>query len=310
MYDTTIMELHKGDAVGIDFIKDVSSKLMNLKEGVINGVNYCEGYLDGILKVRCTNQRLKIPEGNMRAFFFDNPFYDFDRGTYEKAIEKLEDELQVPIKRARMKRIDCGLTISLKHKPEIYFRHYGNIKGYKRLDQDNGVTWKSKEDSYVMYWKQNHLIAKKRPIPIDKKNRNHLRAELRVSRQLGKYFGHSDIRAEDLFNESFYMNAFDKWHCAYEKVMKSGRELNSISIPQTKSELLENLACVGVSKFHPSEVEDRIYDAQQMRNITPKQAHDLRKTVKRLQEKGRTESPSELVEELNRKILMRVQNCR
>jgi hypothetical protein len=302
MYDTVIMELHKSDAIGINFINDVSPLLSNPKEGIIDGRPFTEGYLGKNLKVRCTRDWVKIPNGNIRGYYFENPFFDFCRSSFEGAITSLSDELHLPMHKSRVKRIDFGPTISLKYNPELYYKYYGDINNYKRLDQTNGVTWKGSKDQLIIYWKQNQLHETNKYIPKDKVGRNHIRTELRVSKRLGDYFGETDLRAERLYCEYFYINICDKWVDRITQIQKAGDPISKVKIFPRKKDTIEYLASMAISNLSPIELSNAILEAQKKGEIRPKQAYDLKQSISQLQKQAYQENKSDLVEELNEKI--------
>jgi len=187
----------------------VVPKLHNVTEFQVNKHLTYTGFIDQKLKVNVTGNRLKIPKGDLKNWFFDNPFYDFKRGSTQEAIMKLEDCLELPMGDAEVNRIDIGPTLSMQYDAKLYFRHLGYAKGYKRLDMDNGIIYKGRIDSMAIYHKQNQLEETGRNLPDDKKGRNHLRAETRVSKNISDYYSQKVV-ASDLYHEEFYMKAIDQ----------------------------------------------------------------------------------------------------
>lgn len=153
-----------------------------------------------------------------------------------------------------------------------------------------------------MYWKQVHLQETSKLIPIDKKGRNHIRIELRIKKQLGRYFNKTDIRLANLYTEKFYINVFDKWKDAYSNIQAAGAKIEQIEIPTRKTELLENLASIALSILSPIKVPNQINEAQIKGNLTAKQAYDMRSMIEDLQSRVIHTNPSELVEEINSKV--------
>jgi len=156
--------------------------------------------------------------------------------------------------------------------------------------------------SVTLRWKENKDGSKGHKIPAEKKFANYIRIELRVTKQLGKYFGKSDIRLADLYKEDFYQNVCNKLELAYHKIQKGSDQLESIKITQKKSELIRNLASVGLSIMHPSLLTDEVNKALKMGLITYKQAYDQRNEILNLQNCERVSNSSELIMELNNKL--------
>jgi len=301
MYDTITMVLHSDKVKDKNLIEIIIPKLHKLTRLEVNDTVTFTGYLDKKLKVNVTNSRIKIPKGNLKSWYFDNAFYDFKRGSTEEAINKLEDIFELPIGKAEVTRIDIGPTLSMKHTPRRYYRHLGSAKGYKRLDMDNGITYRGKQDSFIIYHKQNQLEETGKKIPEDKKNRNHLRAESRVTKQISKYYNQK-VLAEDLYNEKFYMKAIDKWQECYSNIMKRSSELNSIYPTGSSKVIIENLASIALSQQEPMKVLEMIKEWQEIKRISSKQAFDMKQKIMILEEQNLNIAPSELTQELDEKI--------
>lgn len=301
MYDTVKLIFKQDQCKDKNLIKTVVPKLDKVTELQVNKNLTYTGYLDQKLKLNVTGSRLKVPKGNLKNWFFDNPFYDFKRGSTEEAIKKLEDCLELPIRNAEVTRIDIGPTLSMQYDAKLYFRHLGYAKGYKRLDMDNGVIYKSRIDSIAIYHKQNQLEETGRPIPDDKKRKNHLRAETRVTKNLIDYYSQI-VLASDLYEEEFYMKAIDYWKQSYQKIMKVSDQINIIEPTGSSKKLLENLAGIALSQIEQSKVLDQTKEWQTIGFISSKQAYDMRQTVLRIHYQNNEIAPSELMHELDKKI--------
>jgi len=301
MYDTIKMELGSSLA-GKDLIKTVVPLLDSCTEMKINNSRVVVGYLNRKLKVNITNKRVKIQNGDLKNYFFTNPFFDFKRGSFEEAIQKLSDELKLPMHKAKVTRIDIGPTMSMEYDAKSYLPHFGLTKGYKRLDQDNGITYKSRRDVLCIYHKQNQLLELGRKIPIDKKDRNHLRCELRVKNQIETYFKKEKLVGEDLYNEEFYIKALDLWANAVKNINRVSSKLNAIKPTSSKKDLLFNLSSIAVSQMDQMKVYGMVKEWQKMELLKPKQAYDLRSTLSKIYKQNLEESPSILMNEFDKKI--------
>lgn len=302
MYDTVNLELKQAYCKDISLIDHVGPKLDNITPLEVNKTLVLTGYLNKKLAVNVTEKRIKIKKGNLKHYFFSNPFYDFKRGSFEEAIMMLSDELQLPMDKADVTRIDIGPTLSMKQDARLYFNHLGYAKGYKRNDMDNGIVYKGSSDAFAIYHKQNQLEETGKPIPKDKKGRNHLRAELRVTKNLSDYFKKENIIAKDLYDERFYIQVIDKWKETYYKISKISDELNSIEPSGKVKDFLQNLACIGLSTLDQGKVLSTVKEWQRKGFITPKQAYDLRDRLMELNSINLEVAPSELMSELDEKI--------
>lgn len=302
MYDTVTIELKHEQCKDISFIDHVGPKLDKLDRMTYNDYVTYKGFLDKKLEIRISDRWVKIPKGNLKHYFFSNPFYDFKRGSFEEAIKKLSDELELPIEKAKVNRIDIGPTVSMKYDASLYFNHLGLAPGYKRLDQDNGVTYKSKSDTFVIYHKQPQLSDKGIAIPKDKKGRNHIRLEHRVSKNIGPFYGKEIVRVKDLYDEVFYMRVLDEWENTFKKIEKNSDPVNSINATGKTKELIENLACIGLSYLDQTNVYHMIKEWQGKGVISPKQAFDLREKLSILNSQNLESSPSKLMIELDQKV--------
>jgi len=306
MYDTVRLELDYLDYRGKGFLDVIPAKLENVQWHKYNntGIEYVTGYLDNKLLVVASKKKVKIPKGNIRDWFFGNPFYELKRGTTEEAILKLEDRLSVPISESKVSRIDLGTTLSTEYKPDIYYRHFGYRKGFERQEMNNGIYYESNTDRFIVYGPLKKLQKKGIPIDDSRKQKNYLRLENRNQQRVAAKYQRKIIKAKDLYDEAFYMQVVDKWKDAYFGINKIPSKLNEIKPTGSTKEFINNLACMALSDIGQINALKLIKEWQQKRIIGKKEASDLRKKILHLSSREYCEVQSELMKELDRKVTL------
>lgn len=304
MYDTICMKLQASKARGISFMDLVPPMLDNISEHYFQNsqTHVISGYLDKKLQISVTDKRISIPKGNLKGWFFDNPFYDFKRGSTEEAISKLSDSLMLPMELAEVTRVDLGPTISMKHPPDVYYPYLEYKQGYDRHQMNNGIYFQNKTDTLVFYHKQRQCKAKGYTIPDDKKKRNHARIEQRIPKGVKHFFKKDSVIVKDLYDEAFYMTVLDSWKESYFQIEKKKSKMAALAPTGSSKEFINYLACVGLSKIGYSEAMKQIKEWQQMDQISKKQASDLRKKIIEINRSDYFEKGNELMEELDQKV--------
>jgi len=139
MYDNINMKLSIAEAKGIDFINDIPGLLTRCSQTTFdNGSISISGY-HGSLKVRVSEQAVKIQDSSLCKWFLGDNFQALTRGDVRRAVERLSDELHLPMNRANITRIDIAQNFIMNHEKDVYFNHLGALQYFQRYQQNNGL---------------------------------------------------------------------------------------------------------------------------------------------------------------------------
>jgi hypothetical protein len=178
----------------------------------------------------------------------------------------------------------------------------GEAQYYNRLEQNNGLYYNNHLRQLVFYGKGYEQRLKKQPIPELYKNKNVLRFEMRLRKQLRQQLKQPEIKAGLLSDEVFYGSLVTRWKNEYLAIQKINSKLISMKPTGSKKVLAENLALYTILEMGQPQVLSRVKEWQESGQISKKQAYDLRTFIKRLSKTPIDEKGNELINELNRKV--------
>jgi len=308
MYDTIVMDYFSPNG---GLLSSIPQYLIDPKRNTYEGVKVVTGYLPNGLQVTTSDKRLKTPKGNLSSYFFDNPFHTLRRGTTEEAIEKLSDELHLPMKDAKVRRIDIGNTFQVEHTEQLYFDGLGIHQHFTRLINQGSLYYKNQRGRTMIYYaKALQIMAKGLPIPESKRGKNYLRYECRFTHQLEKVFQQADIKASDLYDEAFYIHALTLWQKQYLEINKRHVAMNVLPPTGSTKELGAFLALRGLQELNQDQVRGSIKEWYIQGLISQKQATALRSYLSQLNTSGIEAVGNDLMTELTNKINRTVRHFR
>ncbi len=302
MYDTIEFRLSK-DKANINLLESVPCYLSDKYEVKGNDLGNVSitGKLKG-LTVRVNEHNVKIVGSSLCKYYLGDNIQTLYRGDAERAIEKISDELHLPFSQSNVTRIDVAQNLLMKHKEEVYLPYLGQLQFYKRLEAKDGLYYNNSKRQMVFYQKVKEQKAKGNPIPSHLKKANLLRYELRLKKRLPKHFNMAEVLASDLYREEFYLNLFKQWKDEYFKIQKVNSIIQAMQPTGSTKEFTDYLAIIGLLNVGYTKAYKMIKEWQDIGAIGKKQASDLRKKIKALNEKPSLTEKNELIKELDSKI--------
>jgi len=303
MYDTIGLWLSKEKAK-VDLLKGVPCYLSNpieTKDKISGRLLYVSGNL-GELRLRVKDENVKIVGGSLCKFYLGDNIQTLYRGDAQRAIEKISDELHLPFNMANVTRIDIAQNLVMDYCEDLYLPYLGQLQHHKRLEAKDGLYYQNSKRQIVFYKKLKEQRAKGNPIPEHLKNCNLLRYELRWKARLPKQFNRAEVLASDLYEEGFYLKLFKYWQEEYFKIQKVNSIIQEMKPTGSTKEFMNYLALMGLSNLGLDNAYKMIKEWQEKGEIGRKQASDLRKKVKELNEQPILTLTNELIQELDSKI--------
>jgi len=302
MYDNIDISMFKNQCPGIDLLKDIPQFLTNVSNHGVNQFGeYITGYLDN-LKVNISENRIKIADSSLCKYYLGDNFKTLSRGDTKQAIDKISDNLHLPLYHATLTRIDFATNLLMKYDEKLYYPYLGQAQYYNRLEQNNGLYYNNLLRQLVFYGKEYEQKIKRQPIPELYKNRNVLRFELRFRKRLRQQFNRHELTAKLLYDEVFYRDLVTRWKNEYLAIKKIKSKIISMQPTGSTKELIENMALFQLLEIGQPQVLSIIKEWQSQRLITKKQANDHRHKIKELSQISNFDKENDLVLELNQKI--------
>lgn len=298
MYDTLSSWLGCEMIKDRGYLKTIPSLLTNTKYSQRgNGTVKFTGNL-GNLIISISDFGISI-NGSFNKYFHGNNFCKFTRQEMQLCVEKLQDDLLIDLKDAKINRLDIAHNFIMDNEVEKYYNFLGNCQYYNRLVQPDSVYYNSGVKTKLFYNKIKEGKQKRQEMPQIWTNKNVLRYELRFKNKLPQQFKRDRICLSDLYNESFYINTVERWIKEY-LIIKKNRifipKINNMTNKNAKEQLLSSL----IDMFGQNEVNTLI-ESWKPHFTTPKEAQRFKKSLEQL--KGLTEE-SPLIKELDEKVLI------
>jgi len=303
MYDTIDLRLSVEEAGGVSLPGDILRLLKGWKKNEFeNGYKSITGYL-GSLKIIVSEKAVKVKDSSLCKWYLGDNFQGLCRGDARRAVERLSDELHLPMIRADVTRIDAAQNFIMQHEKGIYFDHMGSLNHYQRFQQSNGLYYSNGNKTLLFYEKVHEQTIKGQPVPELYLGRQVLRYEQRYKKRLLQSFNLPEIKASTLYNPGFYCDVVDRWRGEYEKIKKINDIQINYSMVKTKKQFSE-VAILDYITRRGGElaVINEIREAYKRKELTKKQAHDLRRQVEEACKAAEQTCKSDVIKELDQKV--------
>jgi len=303
MYDNIDLKLPAEEAGGMNLLNEIPARLTKCSQTVYdNGSTSVIGY-HGILKVRVTEQAVKIHDSSLCKWFLGDNFQGMARGDVRRSIEKLSDVLHLPMHRADVTRIDVAQNLIMKHEKAVYFNHLGTLQYYNRFLQANGLYYTNTNKVLLFYEKVHEQTDKGQPIPEMYRGRVVLRYEQRYKRRLLQTFNLPELKASTWNDPVFYCGIIDRWRSEYERIRKiNDIQINYSMVKTKKEQAIQAILFYIDQRGGELQVIGEIREAYKRGELTKKQAHDLRSQVEEACRAKVLTSTSDVIQELDKKV--------
>ena len=303
MYDTVNMTLSKYDCNSIGFIDSIPELLTSITNQGIgeNGNRWISGTLDS-LKVNISNTYISIKDRSLCKYYLGENFKTLSRGDTQRAIEKISDSLHLPFNKATVTRIDLAQNIVLKHPPELYYPYLGEARYYQRLLQPNSIYYNNQLRQLCFYNKELEQAIKKQHIPELYDGYNPIRYELRFKSRLKQQLKVSEFTTSLLYDEKFYQSMSQRWKNEYLNIQKIQSKLSVMKPTGSKKEFTDQAVLALIGEVGQETNLSKLKEWQGKKEITKKQAYELRNYIKSINTSKNKDVESELITELTTKI--------
>jgi len=301
MYDTINLSLPIDRVGSFDYSKTIEH-LSNITEHLKDdGQVYISGNLKN-LRVSLSGQGIYL-KGSLAKYFLPDNFHTLTRSDSSRAIEQLSDELHLPMNESLVKRIDFSQNFLMKQKPESYYKHLGDCLHYNRLTQERSLYYSNTLRTKLFYNKVAEAKYSRLSIPEIWSNQNVLRYELRFLGRLPKQFNISEIKADLLSDEFFYMSLFDKWHSEYQSINKINTINFNLTDMNSPKDFMKQLQLYAIANIGQDKIMQEIEHLRASKKFEkPEYYSRLKKEIKQLSSLPKLTESSELIDELDLKI--------
>lgn len=301
-YDTVNMWLPIDQAGKFDYLKcaqNLSQVIEHYKE---TGDIYSTGYLKNY-KVAFSEQGISL-KGSISKYFLPDNFHCLTRSDIAPALEKMSDELHLPIEKATIRRFDFADNIMLKYSPEAYLKRLGDSPHYTRQFWGKTLYYRNGLRQKVFYDKVAEGKKKGDKMPDIWNGQNILRYELRFTSRLTKEFNRPAILAKTLPDEQFYIEVYNKWETEYQNIHKIHSFNFDVEKMKSPKDFWKQIALLAVNDLIGQEQVMEIVEELKAKKAfaKPEYYSRLKRELKELSKSPGLTKSSDMIEELSKKI--------
>ncbi len=301
--DTIGLTLRSDVVPNIDLMAEIPLHLTSI---TYDGLSYDKPTVNGKyynFDVSINENRIKISNASLTKFILGNSLSMMDRSSTKQAIEKMSDDLHLPIEKADVNKFHYAKNIMLKNDVSLYLPYLGKSGRYKRLEQPNGIYYKITGKEVVIYDKIKETKQNREPMHPMYNDRFMMRIESRFNHNLCKHFNRASITASTLYDENFYMMVNDEWYKDYLSIDK----IKTTKIDMQKVRTKEQYKLLGVlllvnEQGGKVQAFQNIKEMYLKKELTKKQYYDLRGLIEQSSSSKLQTIDSDLMIELNQKV--------
>lgn len=304
--DTIGLKFKIEDYPDKSFIEEITPKLNIIFNEGVPLMNFGIPTIKGKLRnfdISITNEQITLKNASLQKFADNSNLSPFGLKGIRNAFEEMSDLLELDTTKAVVYKMHFGKPILLKYPIKNYLQYLGNMSQFERLEFPNAIHYKTDNRSYQAYDKIKEMKFHRDHIPDFYIDKHVMRLEMQYNKNIADYFKMPSIRVADILDQSFYVNLCNEWYNAYNKIDK----IKTFKIDMSNIKSVKDLHNLGVLKI----IEDfggklnflnEIKEMQSTKQITKKQALDLREKIKTCTTQNLNTIESELVIELNTAI--------
>ncbi len=301
--DTIGLTLRSDVVPNIDLMAEISLHLSSI---TYDGLSYDKPTVNGKyhnFDVSINNNRIKIGNASLTKFFLGNSLSMMDRNNINQAIEKMSDDLHLPIEKADVNKFHYAKNIMLKNDVSLYLPYLGKSGRYKRLEQPFGINYQITGKEVAIYDKIKETKFRRELLHPLYNDRFMMRIESRFNHNLCKHFNRASITARTLYDEDFYMMVNDEWYKDYLSIDKIKTTKIDMQQVRTKEQmkLLGVLSLVQLEGGKTQSIQN-LKERYLKRELTKKQYYDLRGLIEQSSSLKLQTIESDLMIELNQKV--------
>lgn len=252
------------------------------------------------LRIKVRRNRFSI-ENSLCKWYLGENINTLSQAQVLLANEKLSDTFHVNINEANVTRLDLAKTFRMKYPVECYLSTLGQLNRYKRLEQPDGIVYRTNSKELIFYDKVKELKHNKgENIPY---GQNLLRYELRFKNGLKKHFNQSEITPKTLSDDNFFRNAEKKYISAYAQIQMN--KIFNFSIGDAKGiKGLSNLGIAHLLHDIPAHIIiEQIKQQHKAGQISEKEKRGMINKIKELSSNQMCVSDTTFENEINQKIV-------
>lgn len=284
-------------------LNQISSNSPNFRVTDQGGLISYFGHLGGNIRVSISERGVSL-KGSISKYLNSNNFDSLNLTDTKRAIEKLSDELFLPINKAKVNYLEImPQNILLDFSPKIYYPYLIESKKYFRKTNKNSVEFSNGSRTKIFYDKINEIKNHREKIPPSWQNKNVLRYELKMLKKLPEQFNTSIINASMLYSEQFQKKSLNKWYEEFKSINTMKNKTNNFEKIKTTSDFMSYLIIIGIQSLGYENTLNHIEMLKEKKSMSNKEAYSRTKLkIRQLLKDINLTEESDFINELNLKV--------
>ena len=301
MFDTLKLYLIQDSVRDIDFLAEVPVYLENITAHEKQDQIHYSGSLKN-LRIYVSERGVSI-QGSLAKYYLSDNIQTLRRQDTEQAIQKLSDDLHLPIDEAQVSRVDFAHNFIMQYEPKVYYPYLGESQYFKRYIQPESLYYKNGNRTKLFYDKPAEAKSKGFKIPEVWTLKNVLRYEIRYRRRLNKQLKEPEIKAGTLYEEKFYIKLINRYVSDFKSIHKHSEIKLDTDNMSTPKDFWDQMALMKIQEISQSGAVDLVEELRAKDVLDkPEYYSRLKKQIRDKSKKYSASDSTPLIEELESKI--------
>ena len=216
-----------------------------------------EVYKVGDISIKISEKNIRIKNLSLPNYYYGTNSRNMPFEETKAAFEKLEKELNLPILKGYVTRVDVAWNFPVSQPTKLYLDCLKSQPQFKRgVRDENSIAFqqKTKRKEIICYDKLIERRDKNRPIYLDDdciSCENLFRYEYRFLKQPHKLLGKPELTVADLTNSHIQKELLKVWYEAFRKIQKIDFSVNyDIIPPKSAKQFIETYALYSIINNH------------------------------------------------------------
>ncbi|WP_142455214.1 phage/plasmid replication domain-containing protein [Gracilimonas mengyeensis] len=301
MFDTLKLYVRQDSVRDTDLLAEIPVYLEDITAHEKADQIYFSGTKEN-LRIYVTDRGVSI-QGSLAKYYLSDNMQTLRRKDTEQAIQKLSDDLHLPIDEAQVSRIDFAHNFIMQFEPKVYYPYLGESQYYKRYIQPESLYYKNGNRTKLFYDKPAEAKNKGYEIPEVWTSKHVLRYEIRYKRRLHKQFKEPEVKAYKLYEEQFYIKLIDRYVSDFKSIHKLAEINLDTDNMSTPKDFWDQMALLSIKRIGQHGAVDLVEELRAKDALDrPEYYSRLKKEIRDKSKKFSASDSSPLIEELESKV--------
>ena len=247
--------------------------------------------------------------GSLAKFLYPNNIYPLDMNSTAQAIEKLSDNLHLPITDAKVTGLEFGRAFVMAHPVESYLSKLGDMPRLLRYHFDVGTLYykprgKQQPKVFAFYDKKADAAAKGMVLPVGFEDANLIKYEMRFNGRLPQQMGVPDVKASTLSESGFYRQMIKRYQENYFAISKLNQvKTDVMSEIKTVSDAFDMLVARLINGSDQTQITAFVEELKEAKVFEDRKNYTrLKRKIQEVATKAGVTTSDELIRELDDEI--------